>query len=165
MLNVTKLKECLDYNKETGFFTWKCNKGGSARIGSIAGSIDSKGYVQIRFDGKLYLAHRLAFAFENGELPKLDIDHIDRNPKNNAFSNLRTCKHSENHQNVDLRSDNTSGITGVSYIKQNRKWLAYINKDGKRFRLGLFESKDSAIKARLEAKPLIHTFHPIQGIV
>lgn len=53
-------------------------------------------------------------------------------------------------------ASNTSGYTGVSYIKTNKgelydKWRAYIEVDGKRTYLGDFDSKSAAIRARKKA--------------
>jgi len=165
-MNLNELSAVLSYCPLSGYFTWKSFRGGKARAGSLAGAIDSKGYVQIKINGKLYLAHRLAWFYASGQWPDSHIDHIDRNPKNNAIANLRLCSHAENHQNIDVRSDNSSGVTGVSWIKKSQKWLAYINRNGVRHRIGLFASIDSAVAARLEAKRQIHTFHPKQsGII
>lgn len=53
-------------------------------------------------------------------------------------------------------SSNTSGYTGVSFVKTYRgepynKWRAYIDVDGERTYLGDFDSKAKAVKARKEA--------------
>lgn len=53
-------------------------------------------------------------------------------------------------------SNNTSGYTGVSYVKNYSgelydKWRAYIDIDGKRHFLGDFDSKAAAVRARKEA--------------
>lgn len=162
MMNIDAAKELLAYDRETGAFTWRVSRGGSAKAGSRAGSIDTRGYLQIKVHGRFIFAHRLAWALEHGAEPDSDIDHIDRNPLNNAIANLRLCTHAENHQNTGLRSDNSSGVTGVSYVKNSGKWLAYINRDGRRVRLGLFENFDDAVAARLKAKAEIHSFHPTQ---
>jgi hypothetical protein len=162
MIDLEEAKRLLDYDRETGVFRWAVGRGGLARAGSVAGSTDSKGYRQIRIFGRYQLAHRLAWAFVHGSWPGLHIDHVDRNPQNNAIANLRLCTHAQNHQNTSVRSDSTSGVTGVSYVKRSAKWLAYINREGKRHRLGLFETCEQAIQARLVAKPVVHTFHPIQ---
>lgn len=128
----------------------------------MAGSLDSKGYVQIKIKGRLYLAHRLAWLYVHGVFPDSHLDHIDRNPKNNAIANLRICSRPENHQNLGLRSNNTSGVTGVSWNKRSGQWLAYINVNGVRHRIGLFSDKSAAVAARLNAKRDLHKFHPIQ---
>jgi hypothetical protein len=154
----------LDYNKESGVFTWKTSRGGLAQKGVKAGSLDTKGYVQIKIDGRLIFAHRLAWFFVNGGFDFGHIDHIDRNPQNNAIANLRPCAHFENHQNTGLRADNTSGVTGVSFLKKSGKWLAYINLKGKRISVGRFDSFGDAVEARLKAKGEIHTFNPTQDV-
>lgn len=158
MITQEILKDQLDYCKDSGVFIWKVKKGGLAQVGAIAGSIDSKGYRQIRLCRKSYLAHRLAWLYVYGEMPKSDIDHIDRNPKNNSINNLRLCTHSENHQNVGLRSSNSSGYSGVFQVKRNLKWIAYININKKRVTLGTFETKEDAIEARKKGKEKYHTF-------
>jgi len=152
----------LDFDAEKGIFTWKRFMGGSAKAGSVAGSLDTKGYIQICIKKKLYLAHRLVWLITHGVWPDHHIDHIDMNPLNIKPSNLRKCSHSQNHQNTKVRSDSSSGVTGVSFSKLSGKWLAYINVSGKRYRLGLFECMDDAIKARVKAKEEMHLFHPKQ---
>lgn len=165
ILNASRLRELLSYCQKTGVFHWKVWRGGPAAVGSVAGCTDSKGYRQIRLDMRNHLAHRLAWLYVYGEFPKGHLDHIDRNPQNNAIANLRECTHAENHQNEGLRSDSTSGATGVSFNKASTKWLAYINKDGFRHRIGLFDSFDDAVAARIAAKKKVHTFHPFQDQV
>lgn len=80
------------------------------------------------------------------------IDHKDKDPFNNRRSNLRQSTKQQNAQNNSLRTDNTSGITGVQWHKQNGKWAAYININKVRTYLGLFDDKVDAIKARLLAE-------------
>jgi hypothetical protein len=163
MLSRNRVMELLSYNPETGVFIWKKGRGGFAKSGSVAGSLDSKGYRQIKIDGRLYLAHRLAWLVCNGVMPDGHLDHADRNPKNNAISNLRLCSQKENQQNVGIRSDNTSGVTGVSLHPRSGKWIAYINTNGRRTRIGQFESKCDAVQARIAAKKRLHIFHPEQA--
>ena len=164
MVDIELARSLLSYDAESGLFHWKVDRGGRTKAGAIAGSADSKGYIQIRLGEKMVLAHRLAWAFVFGDWPAGHLDHKDRNPKNNAVENLRLCTRVQNHQNTGVRADSTSGVTGVSWVKRNKKWLAYINHDGRRHRLGLYESKESAIAARLEAKRSLHDFHPYQDV-
>ena len=86
-----------------------------------------------------------------------DVDHIvhpDRNEHkiDNRKSNLRFVNDSLNSQNRTLRSDNTSGVTGVHYDTQNGTWVADICVMKNRFVLGRFHNKEDAIKARKEAE-------------
>jgi hypothetical protein len=80
---------------------------------------NSEGYYNIYIDGHVYWLHRLAFLYVEGGFPEEDVDHIDGNPGNNAFSNLRKCNRSENCSNRRLSPTNkTTGIKGLSIIKQ-----------------------------------------------
>jgi hypothetical protein len=54
--------------------------------------------------------------------------------------------------NANVRSDNVSKVTGVYWRKDTSKWRAEITKDGVRKHLGLFETKEEAIKARKDAE-------------
>ncbi len=79
-------------------------------------------------------------------------DHIDRNPFNNQKGNLREASFSENAQNRSLRSDNTSGVVGVSWLKKDECWISYLTLKGKRVYNKCFIDKEDAIKARLQAE-------------
>ena len=54
--------------------------------------------------------------------------------------------------NQSLRCDNTTGYIGVSWKEDKQKWSATIGVDGKTVRLGYFDNKDDAIRARLNAE-------------
>ena len=62
-LTQARLKELLDYQPDTGKFTWKINRTGFAKAGSYAGANKTGGYRQIRVDGTMYAAHRLAWLY------------------------------------------------------------------------------------------------------
>ena len=75
----------------------------------------------VSFDAKnsKHLIHRLvATAFCNREDDCNVIDHIDRNPANNNYENLRWTSTSGNGRNASKRKDNTSGTSGVIYDKK-----------------------------------------------
>ena len=84
-LNIDKVKNILSYDKDTGDFIWKLFRGNTAKKGSIAGSVDSRGYLQINISGRLYLAHRLAWLYEYGVVPNGEIDHINHNRIDNRI--------------------------------------------------------------------------------
>ena len=90
----------------------------------------------------------------NGRLDDdVHIDHIDGNTLNNKLENLRTVDRGTNNRNAARRSDNTSGVCGVSWCNRDKRWVATICKDGKRFTLGRFYSLDDAARVRREAEP------------
>lgn len=79
-------------------------------------------------------------------------DHIDRNRLNNTKKNLRPATSSENSQNRSPRSDNTSGVTGVSFSTNENKWIAQVRLNGKKVFYKKYISKEDAIRARLLAE-------------
>jgi HNH endonuclease len=123
-----ELMKALSYDEETGAFHWKVSSNNRIKIGDIAGSVSKRtGYIQIKINLKLHQAHRLAWLYVYGELPKNEIDHIDHNRTNNSISNLREVTRQENSRNTKIRSNNSSGVTGVSWNKQTFRWHVRIH--------------------------------------
>jgi hypothetical protein len=78
------------------------------------------------------------------------IDHIDRNKLNNKRKNLRKADKSLNALNCGLRTNNISGITGVSFCSRLQKWRSKITINKKQIELGYFKDKEDAIYERLK---------------
>jgi hypothetical protein len=146
MLTAERLREVLAYDPETGVFTRRVSRGPMS-AGSTAGYPDRDGYLMVCIDYQAYFAHRLAWLYTFGEWPSEDIDHIDRNPSNNALANLRPASRSENLANTKARRDNTSGKKGVWWHKSAKKWAAGITVKRRAHHLGLFESIEDAAAA------------------
>lgn len=53
------------------------------------------------------------------------------------------------------KSNNTSGVPGVTWVKNRKKWSARITFQGKTYNLGTFVNKESAIQVRKEAEDKI----------
>ena len=79
------------------------------------------------------------------------VDHISGNTCDNRKCNLRLCTRKENAMNMRLKSNNTSGYKGASWIKKLQKWTAHIKVDGKVIYLGLFDTAELAYSAYCEA--------------
>ena len=113
---------------------------------------------KIKIKEKIYRMHRIAwFLYYKQDPGPLQIDHIDRDKKNNKISNLRLVTHQQNQFNVGTRSNSTSGVTGVCWHKGSRKWQAYGKLDKNKQYLGLFNSKDDAIAARAAWEQEVHS--------
>lgn len=154
-----RLFEVLEYERSTGKFMRR-HTVAQHRKGSVAGNVNGNGYVYIVVDGVRYLAHRLVWLWEYGEIPDSFIDHVDGNPRNNVVSNLRLCTQSENLQNTSTRVTNTSGHRGVSWSKAAGKWLAQIQVNKKYQYLGVYSSFAKACAAYNEAKARLHPACP-----
>ena len=154
VLNSKRLRELLTYHPEKGFFTWNIGRSGKLS-GDIAGGSHSEGYVHISVDGKLYLAHRLAWLYVHGVWPKDQIDHIDGNKSNNRICNLRDVSNGTNQENqIFAQKNNKSGFLGVS--KKRKKYVAQIMINGKKMHLGYFNFPEQAHSAYLAVKRKFH---------
>lgn len=97
------------------------------------------------------LLHRFIMDLDNSS--DLVVDHINtHHPEDNRKANLRIVTHSENSMNHKLSKRNTSGVTGVGWIRKIDLWRARITINGQEINLGLYKNKDDAIKARKEAE-------------
>lgn len=56
----------------------------------------------------------------------LDVDHINHVRNDNRLFNLRFVTRSENSKNQSLSSKSTTGVTGVSFLKARKKYIAQI---------------------------------------
>jgi hypothetical protein len=118
----------------------------SPRNGKLVNTPNGSGYISVVINKVQYKVHRLIFLMFHGYLPTF-IDHADGNRSNNRIENLREATRAQNNYNAKLRSDNTSGVKGVSWHRQNSKWCAYINADNKRLYVGLFSTIEDAANA------------------
>lgn len=156
-----RIRNLLNYDADTGVFTWReaAGRWGRIRAGTVAGGVNKiHGYREISIGGKLYKAHRLAWLYMTGEWPKEEIDHINRNRADNRFVNLREATTAQNLYNKNLYRSNTSGFVGVHWRKNCGKWQARIGVNGKRISLGHFDSPTEASNIYAEAKRKYHHF-------
>lgn len=127
------------YHYEDGKLFWKERRRGR-KFMSEAGTPLLSGYREIVIDGKKYRRSRLVWMYFNGNFPAEQIDHINHIRTDDRLDNLREVSHQENHRNQTKPKNNTSGMTGVSYNKAQKRWHAYIIVDQKKIHLGY--SKD-----------------------
>lgn len=55
-----------------------------------------------------------------------EVDHIDRNKRNNHISNLRWASKSTNQRNKDMPKHNTSGHMYIRFMKEINRWRVQI---------------------------------------
>jgi hypothetical protein len=165
------LRECFDCDFEAGTLTWRhrlrehfatanaWKTWNTMWAGKTAGSPDNDGYlcIGLRVDGKqFYLkAHRVIWALAHDRWPENEIDHRNGARNDNRLSNLREATHSEQMQN--LRINNTSGISSVSWASGRGKWQTKLNG----VFIGRFDDLDEARRAALVAKEILHPFQPV----
>jgi len=109
------------------------------------------GYLRFRTSqkGKIvnYRSHRFVYECITGkEIPKgLEINHIDRNKKNNAFDNLEICNRSENvrHAFMNRRRGSTKASKTYNFESQ-------ININGNVYHIGTYKTEKEAQDAYFE---------------
>ena len=154
MITQSELKRLLNYNPFTGIFTWNI-KSAYKKIGSIAGYVAKDGYIRIKINRKSYPAHRLAWIYTYGYLDGI-LDHINCIKNDNRICNLRKATYSQNQLNKKMSKNNTSGIKGVTWNKNAKKWMAITTVNGKNKNLGYFEDIELAELVVNEARNMYH---------
>ena len=148
-LEHSELIKVLDYNPETGVFTRK-KAIQKLKIGDIVGT-NLNGYLCTKLKNKIYYLHRLAWFYVYKKWPNNDIDHINRNKKDNRICNLRCVTRQQNLQN---RLD----AVGVFQTTNKKRWRARINSENKAINIGTFATKEEAVLAYQEARKIYHPY-------
>ena|ERR1700758_2636641 len=121
-----------------------------------AGSSNDKNHVigNIKVDGKRKTIDMGRLIME--DVPHADwentVDHINRNPMDQRSDNLRWVSQQQQLMNRGKFRNNTSGVTGVTYSKDRRKWVAQIKINSKTKHLGQFNNFEDAVAKRKEAE-------------
>lgn len=139
------LKEYLHYDSASGIFTWIKAASRRVKVGDVAGSAHSEGYVCIGLKGESHYAHILAWWMYTGVIPSGLIDHRNGIKHDNRIGNLREASYTSNAQNCGKHSDNECGYKGVA--KNRKKFSAKIHVNGKKIHLGSFATPEEAARA------------------
>ncbi len=107
-------------------------------------------YAEAKINHKTTYMHRLILNTPKGK----NSDHINGDKLDNRRRNLRICTQSENMGNRKLQANNTSGYKGVFPVKN--RWRAEIKKNGIKYFLGSFKTKEEAGKAYNIAHATLH---------
>jgi hypothetical protein len=139
MKSQTELKDLYNYDPETGILT-------SIRWGKPVGSRRDDG-----LRTRLGRVHRIIWVWMTGDDLGADvIDHINGDPCDNRWFNLRRCSRAQNQMNRGLNANNTSGYKGVTWVPRTNLWQAAIGFDGVIHYLGQYETADEAYDVYLE---------------
>ena len=147
-----QLKKILHYNPDTGVFTWLKSSGGKMK-GSIAGTLEQRGYASIGINKKVYSSHRLAFLYMTGNIP-IEVNHKNRVRHDNKWNNLEACDRSDNMKNKTKYKNSKNKHCGVYRRKNCNRFEAQIRVKGKLISLGYFREESDAVVARKHAEKL-----------
>lgn len=148
------LRECLDYNPETGALTWKERPRGhfethkgwrmwSCRYpGTKAGRKDKKGYVYIKLDHSGRFAHRIIWMLQTECDPgAMQIDHRNSDKSDNRWENLRLATHGEN---IVHRSGWAARTLPKGVYLHDGRFRAQAHFRGRTYILGQFATAEEA---------------------
>ena len=169
------VRDCLDYNPDTGVFTWRERprehfpsdriwRAWNARLagkttGFVTANSARRNFVLINLDNRTFKAHRLAWLLVHGRAVPQVIDHINGNASDNRIANLRAATKSTNAMNSGVPTNNASGVKGVFHHTKRypeTPFIAYISFGGKRHHLGYFRTLEEAAEARRKAAIAFH---------
>jgi hypothetical protein len=176
------LLECFEYNMETGSLRWKVrperhfprlrlaktwNTKWAGKEAGVRGFRKDNGkaivvFVSVVCEGRRVQtsAHRLIYHIMGGIIPpKYEIDHIDHNPHNNKWDNLRCCLPHQNNANK-VQFGSKLGLPKGVYIdkkvKGPKKYKAKIMVQYKGIHLGAFVTAEEAHQAYCDASNKYH---------
>lgn len=153
-LTVSRLRELLHYDPQTGIFRWRVARRPNIKAGDEAGWLHKDGCRMIGIDQREYKAHRLAWFYMTGHWP-VEIDHRNGARGDNCFENLRELPHALNLQNQRrAKSTNRTGLLGVTLF--NGTFRAQIMLNGKNIYLGCYPTAEAAHRAYVVAKRRVH---------
>ena len=150
MITQATLREHAEY--KDGNLIAKTNSK-ARKIGDTISSVTGNGYRVGNILGKSYRIHRLVYLYHFGFIPE-QVDHINGNRSDNRIENLRAATSSQNSQN--RKATGKSGIKGVHWHKQSKKWIASICIKRKNIHLGSFCLIEDAAFAANSARVSIH---------
>ncbi|EHK4563528.1 HNH endonuclease [Salmonella enterica] len=151
IMSVGDIRDLIDYNPETGILTAKVNFSGR-QAGSVIGSQTWQGYYAFSLFGKKCFAHRLAWLLHYGEWPSQPIDHINGIKTDNSIKNLRLCSLSQNQFNKPTQKNNTTGVKGVYWNKRDKRYVASVQFNGKKYSAGHHKDIESAKEAVMKLR-------------
>lgn len=91
------------------------------------------------------------------------IDRIDSS-KGYESSNCRWATRVQQNQNIGLKKSNTSGFKGLTR-QRSGKWLADIRANGKRYHLGIYDTKEEAALAYNLASIELHGSFGVRNVL
>ncbi len=153
------LKSKLEYDPLTGLLKW-CSPKPNQKQGWFPGTKYTNKYAYSRYkvgiNYREYDVHRLAWFYMTGNFPQGVIDHIDGNPLNNVFSNLRDVTRKQNSRNMKrAHKDNKTGYLGVHNPRNRGRYKASLW-DNREINLGYYNTPEEAHAAYLKAKETYH---------
>ena len=117
-------------------------------------TLEKNGYLCRNQNGKIIRLHTVVIEKNLGhKIPKgMYVDHINKCKTDNRLCNLRIVSPKDSAKNMPIKSNNTTGTTGVSKGRGGKGYRAYITINKKQINLGTYKTKEEASRARYIAE-------------
>ncbi len=142
LLTREKVRELFFYEPSTGWLINRVNRNPRAMRGTVAGSLDGKGYLHIQIDKVIYRVHQLVWLYHFGFIPKM-MDHKNRVRIDNRIENTRATTWAKNNANRSKNKNSVSRFKGVS-VSSHGKWQAQTKVQGNPHHLGCYDTEEEA---------------------
>jgi HNH endonuclease len=150
MITYQQAHQLFDYDPQTGELTRK-NTGKRAGTTSYQNGKPERRKVRIGKGERLNEAV-VIWLWMTGSLPLTYVDHIDLNPFNNKWSNLREANHSQNTVNSPK-----FGSSQYKWVhKVGNRYKARVSVNGKRTHAGYYDTPEEAYDAALDLASKLH---------
>ena len=151
------LRECVDYDPETGRFVWRerplshfredhIGRTWNKRLAGLTAftTVDRDGYLRgevLQLDGPRWRvrAHRAAFLLMTGRTPDL-VDHINGRPDDNRWANLREADSLGNARNRRSKKGLPKGV----FAGYKGRFEARIGYQDRKIYLGIYDTPGEA---------------------
>jgi hypothetical protein len=141
LLTQAKVKRLLEYRD--GELYWKVDRL-RAKKGDKAGT--TKGYKIVFIEGQHYTFGHVIFLMFHGYVPER-VSFVDGDYRNTRIENLRAATMSQVSGSAKKSKANTCGYKGITFLKKRNKYVAQINKLGKHYHLGTFNTPKRPTKS------------------
>ena len=146
------LKYLFSYDPDTGIVTRRVFVNSRAKVGDVVGYLDSSGYLRVRIGSKNYMLHRIIWMILYGYFPEHQVDHENRDRRDNRPCNLREVSQSCNMRNCSTYKTNTTGVKGVCWIRGGKVLQVSIAVYGSVKHIGTFRDFTEAVCHRYAAE-------------
>tara|TARA_R110002126_G_scaffold254627_1_gene397731 strand:- start:513 stop:875 length:363 start_codon:yes stop_codon:yes gene_type:complete len=105
-----ELQRLFDYNPETGIVTRKTAPALISIYSEIRAVAHGDGYLQVRISGVNYNLHRVIYKIMTGVTPSVEIDHLNHDPLDNRWENLRLASREAANIKYDYRPNHDRAV-------------------------------------------------------
>lgn len=112
---------------------------------------------------KKFLSHRAAYTLTYGPIAEgMMVDHLCHNKSCARPDHLRLTTVKENGEHrAGAQTNSTSGIRGVRWRAEHKRWIATVTHNGRQYHVGSFTGRDEAEAAAIAKRNELFTHNDL----